>query len=213
LRGGWIGLSAALLAALLPLSEAPAHGGGSAQSAAVPAAAAGWGWGWMGPRSADAHFITMMIPHHEGAIAMAELAQTRARRAQIRALAERIRLSQGQENSLMRSWYQQWFGTAVPPWYGPGPGMGMGLPGMQSSLVALRLAPDFDRTFLELMIAHHRMGVMMAAHAQWSTLHPELRALEQSMLQTQSREIEQMQTWYQQWYGGDPGGAARTAPR
>ena len=47
----------------------------------------------MGQRSADAHFIVMMIPHHEGAIAMAELALQRSRRAEIRGLAERIRAS------------------------------------------------------------------------------------------------------------------------
>jgi uncharacterized protein (DUF305 family) len=53
----------------------------------------------MGQRSADAHFIVMMIPHHEGAIAMAELALQRSKRPEIRALAERIRTSQSQENA------------------------------------------------------------------------------------------------------------------
>ncbi|MFW6730821.1 MAG: DUF305 domain-containing protein [Synechococcus sp.] len=66
---------------------------------------------------------------------------------------------------------------------------------------ALRTAPDFDRAFLEQMIAHHHMGVMMASHAQWGTVHPELRELEAAMVRVQSEEIEQMARWYQQWYG------------
>ena len=50
------------------------------------------------------------------------------------------------------------------------------------------------------MIAHHRMGVMMATHAQWGTVHPELRQLEAAMVRVQSEEIEQMERWYQQWF-------------
>ena len=80
-------------------------------------------------------------------------------------------------------------------------GMGMGMPGFSTSLDSLRTAPDFDRAFLEQMIAHHRMGVMMASHAQWGTVHPELRELEAAMVRVQREEIEQMARWYQQWFG------------
>jgi uncharacterized protein (DUF305 family) len=81
-------------------------------------------------------------------------------------------------------------------------GMGPGMGRMGTSLQALREAQDVDRAFLEQMIAHHRMGVMMASHAQWNTVHPELRELEAAMVRVQSQEIEQMERWYQQWYGG-----------
>jgi uncharacterized protein (DUF305 family) len=155
----------------------------------------------------DAHFIAMMIPHHDGAIAMADLALARARHPELKALAERIKTSQTKENGQMRQWYQQWFGGPVPAWpeaghsMGMGMGMGMGMPGMGTSLRALREAPEFDRAFLAQMIAHHRMGVMMASHAQWGTVHPELRELQAAMVRVQSQEIEQMERWYQQWLG------------
>jgi len=169
-------------------------------------------------RSADQHFIVMMIPHHQGAIAMAELALSRARRPEIKALAQRIITSQSREITQMRQWYRQWYGSDVPSWgigtgagYGMGMGMGMGrgmgmgmgwwMPGFGTSLDALRSAPDFDRAFIEQMIPHHRMGVMMASHAQWNTQHPQLRELEEAMVRVQSQEIEQMAQWYQQWYG------------
>ncbi|MFM8605919.1 MAG: DUF305 domain-containing protein [Cyanobium sp.] len=84
------------------------------EATAAHAAPAGLGWGTvpMAQRSADAHFIVMMIPHHEGAIAMAELALQRSQRTEIRAMAERIRTSQSQENAQMRRWYQLGYGTA-----------------------------------------------------------------------------------------------------
>jgi uncharacterized protein (DUF305 family) len=195
--GRW-GLAAVASAGLLLVS-----GGVLAEAPAASANGPGPGFGPMGMQPADQRFIVMMIPHHDGAIAMADLALTRAKRPQIKALAQRIKASQTAENAQMRRWYRQWYGTDVPGWTwgGRGYGMGMGMPGMGTSLAALRTAPDFDRAFIEQMIPHHRMGVMMASHAQWNTQHPELRALEAAMVTAQSREIEQMEQWYRQWYG------------
>jgi uncharacterized protein (DUF305 family) len=175
---------------------------------AAPQPGTGMGTGPMALRGVDQRFIVMMIPHHDGAIAMAELALTRTKRPEIRTLAEQIKASQTAENSQMRSWYRQWFGSDVPAWTAGGMGMGMGqgmmgqgMPGMATSLAALRSAPDFDRAFIEQMIPHHRMGVMMASHAQWNTQRSELRTLQAAMVKEQSEEIAQMETWYRQWYG------------
>ena len=151
----------------------------------------------------DQHFITMMIPHHDGAIAMADLALTRANRPEIKALAKRIKASQTAENIQMRTWYRQWYGQDVPVWK-PGAGWGwqggMGMMHGGTNLTALSTAKDFDRAFLEQMIPHHQMGVMMASMAQTNSQHPDLRELQKSMVRVQSEEITQMQQWYLQWY-------------
>jgi len=86
-----------------------------------------------------------------------------------------------------------------------GMGEGMGMHG-STNLTALRQAADFDRAFLEQMIPHHQMGVMMASMAQTNAQHPELRQLEQEMVRVQSEEIQQMAQWYRSWY---PAGAQR----
>jgi uncharacterized protein (DUF305 family) len=175
------------------------------------------GGGLMGSQSMDQHFIVMMIPHHDGAIAMADLALTRAKRPEIKELARNIKASQTSENAQMRTWYRQWYGGDVPAMTrggamgiggmggGMGPGMGMGccsgMEMMGTSLAALKNAADFDRAFIEQMIPHHRMGVMMASMAQNSSQHPQLKAMQQAMVKEQSREIEQMTQWYRNWYG------------
>lgn len=176
----------------------------------------------MGMGMSDQRFMAAMIPHHQEAIAMAELALRKARRPEIRALAQRIISSQSQEIDQMRQWYQQWFGTPVPVLQASssgamgmvdhgmgmgqgihmGQGMGMGgasMPG--TDLAALSRAKDFDRAFLTAMVSHHRMGVMMAAMAQIHARHPQLLELEQAMVRVQSREINQMEAWARQWFG------------
>jgi len=205
------------LGALVLSFGAPARSG-PPQAAAPAGSGTGMGLsgpGRMGNQSMDQHFIVMMIPHHDGAIAMADLALTRAKRPEIKELAKSIRASQTRENAQMRAWYRKWYGKDVPNW-GPGKGwgwqngMGMGLGmgmgggmGMRggTNLSALSAAPDFARAFIEQMIPHHQMGVMMASMAQTNSQHPELRSLQQAMVRVQSDEIQQMEQWYRSWYG------------
>ncbi|RPI30434.1 MAG: DUF305 domain-containing protein, partial [Actinomycetota bacterium] len=107
----------------------------------------------------DAMFIAQMVPHHDDAIAMAELALERSERPEIRRLAEDVRRSQTAENAQMRDWYREWYGDEVPETSG---GMGMmgGMMGGTTDLDALARAEDFDKEFLEQMIPHHQMAVM-----------------------------------------------------
>ncbi|MBD2316422.1 DUF305 domain-containing protein [Phormidium tenue] len=62
----------------------------------------------------DQHFIEMMIPHHQDAIAMADLALTRSQRPEVKKIAEAIKQDQTREIQEMRTWYKQWYGKEVP---------------------------------------------------------------------------------------------------
>jgi uncharacterized protein (DUF305 family) len=56
----------------------------------------------------------MMIPHHQNAIAMADLALTRSQRPEVKKMAEAIKQDQTREIQEMRTWYKQWYGKEVP---------------------------------------------------------------------------------------------------
>jgi uncharacterized protein (DUF305 family) len=55
----------------------------------------------------DQQFIDMMVPHHEGAVGMARIAEQRAERPELRQLAVDILRSQDAEISRMRQWRQE----------------------------------------------------------------------------------------------------------
>lgn len=163
----------------------------------------GWGYGQrsVGTNSIDRHFIEQMIPHHDGAIAMANLALTKSKRPEIKILAEAIIESQTKEIKDMRDWYGNWFGKNIPERrvavMGGGMMSGSGMHmGGQEDMAVLENANDFDRAFIEQMIPHHQLAVMMAQMLKAGTVRPEMLSLADNIIESQSREIQEMQAWY-----------------
>jgi uncharacterized protein (DUF305 family) len=79
---------------------------------------------------ADVMFSRMMIPHHEDAIEMAKLAQTRSNNPDVKALATQIQAAQQPEIEQMKGWLATWNEPTMPPGMGPdGMGQGGNIPG------------------------------------------------------------------------------------
>ncbi len=149
----------------------------------------------------DQGFIEMMIPHHQDAIDMAELALKKAQHPELKKLAQSIIQDQEREIQEMQTWYQQWFGRTVPPLSTQGMmGMGMHHGMMAMDLEALETAQNFDREFIRQMIPHHQMAVMMASNLKTNTNRPEMDKLADNIIRSQSAEIKLMKQWYQDWY-------------
>ena len=154
----------------------------------------------------DKHFIEQMIPHHDGAIAMAKLALQEAKRPEIKTLAQNIISAQEKEITNMQSWYKSWFGEDVKKGntYSMMGGMmssgGIHMAENQNDAQALQSAPDFDKAFIEAMVQHHQLAVIMAQMLKAGTNRPEMLTLANNITESQSKEIEQMQNWYKSWY-------------
>jgi uncharacterized protein (DUF305 family) len=58
----------------------------------------------------DDRFIDLMIPHHEGAVAMARDAREKAQHPELRAFADSIIAAQEREIRMLEEWRRAWYG-------------------------------------------------------------------------------------------------------
>jgi len=145
----------------------------------------------------DKAFIDSMVPHHEGAVEMAEVALERAEHPEIETLAEDIISAQEAEIEMFAEIRQEKFGSAEST-------MEMDDQDMQAMGMSdpeeLAKADPFDRAFIDDMIPHHESAIVMAEVAREKTDDPEIREIANGIVSAQEREIEQMNQWRRQWY-------------
>jgi uncharacterized protein (DUF305 family) len=133
----------------------------------------------------DIMFAEMMIPHHEQAIEMAELAVANTTNPDILALAEQIRAAQEPEIELMKSW------PGVDSMGHAGHTMMGMLDENEMEMLRASTGTDFDRLFLEGMIKHHE-GAIDMAEAVIDSKNLEVAELAAAIISAQEAEIEQM---------------------
>lgn len=151
-----------------------------------------------GASAADAMFAQMMIPHHEQAVEMSTLAETRASSPEIKELAAEIKAAQQPEIDQMTAWLEEWGMPVMSGMDAMGEHGGHGMSGMltDDQLAELEAAsgPEFDRLFAEFMILHHEGAIDMAEDVADSK-DPRVAALAAAIITTQAEEIAQLQAF------------------
>ena len=137
-----------------------------------------------GYSSQDIMFAEMMIPHHQQAIEMSDLALKISTNPEVLALAQEIKDAQSPEIEQMKSW-----GASSMTH------MGHMMDGMLSdeeiSELAAAKGSEFDRLFLEGMINHHE-GAIDMAEIVIDSKNDEVAALANSIIEAQRAEISKM---------------------
>jgi len=133
----------------------------------------------------DIAFAEMMIPHHEQAIEMSEIALLNTTNPEVLQLAQEIKDAQSPEIELMKSWA----GVKVSIH------AGHMMEGMlnEGELNDLREAKgqEFDRLFLQAMIKHHEGAIEMAQDVATS-MNKDVADLSASIINAQQLEIAAM---------------------
>ena len=146
----------------------------------------------------DERFIDEMVPHHQGAVEMAEVALDNAEHEEIKQLSENIVSAQESEIEELKDIKQEEFGTSeVPMQMDEGQMEGMG---MMEDPQSLADEKPFDKAFIDNMLPHHKSAIQMANVALEESDNPRIKDLAGNIVEGQERELSQMQTWRERWY-------------
>lgn len=188
------GLAGALLAGALVLAgcsstdHTSAHGSGSSTSAGAETT----------HNDADIAFAHGMLPHHQGAISMAELAPGRAADTRVLDLAARIRAAQRPEIDTLNGWLADWGADGTSGMdhgsmdHASG-GMGGRMSEQDMNALTNATGAEFDRLFLRLMIEHHSGAVDMAVTEAADGRNTDTLAMAGNIRDSQTAEIAEMQ--------------------
>lgn len=150
-------------------------------------------------QNADVAFAQGMIPHHRGAVAMAQVELRYGKDAQMRALAQKIIQTQQGEIKQMQQWLANNASTQPAD-----ANKAQILQAFQAGVVKNHQAmmqgmeADPDIAFAKGMIPHHQGAVDMAHVEGQYGKNPQMRRLAEQIKQAQNPEIKQMQDWLAQ---------------
>lgn len=142
----------------------------------------------------DVAFLQAMIPRDAQAIAMSSQTASRGASPEVEDLAARIDLAHGTQIEQMNAILTEWRAPR-PGLMGAittsGPAEGM-ISEHQIRQLAATSGPEFDRTFLQLMVTHHS-GAISRANAELAQgQNPEATQLAQSTIAARQSEITEM---------------------
>lgn len=149
----------------------------------------------------DKAFLANMIAHHQGAVDMAKLAQTNAKHAELKSMADDIVSAQEAEIAEMTKWQSSWgYPSTSADNMQDHSAMGMmdEMSGMMTALEG-KTGDEFDKAFLEQMIMHHQSAIDMAAPADTNASRQEVKTLASEIVAAQTLEIKQMKQWQSDW--------------
>ncbi len=140
---------------------------------------------------ADVAFAQGMIPHHEQAVEMADLALENADSDEVTSLAEEIKAAQDPEIETMEGWLDDWgqSDSGAPDTRGM---MGM-MSDQEMAELEVASGAEFDEMFLKMMVEHHTGAISMAATEQADGENGDAKALAGQIIEAQKAEIAEME--------------------
>jgi uncharacterized protein (DUF305 family) len=138
----------------------------------------------------DVMFLQMMIPHHQQAIDMSDLALTKSTDSELLALAKDIRDEQAAEIVKMKAWLDK-AGADLDPGHSMGDSMGGMLSDSELKALESATGKSFDLLWLKGMTGHHDGAIDMATMIEDAD-NDEIKSFGQAIVTSQSAQNKQM---------------------
>jgi uncharacterized protein (DUF305 family) len=138
---------------------------------------------------ADIMFLQMMIPHHQQAIDISNLAMKSSQDAELLALAKKIATDQAAEIIQMKAWLKD--ANASTDMGHTMEGMGGMLSDSELSKLNAATGTDFDILWLKGMTGHHDGAIHMTTMIRDAN-NPDIKAFGEKVIADQSAQITQM---------------------
>lgn len=139
---------------------------------------------------ADIMFLQMMIPHHQQAVDMSNLALTRSKDQELLALATAIRDGQSDEILQMKQWLSD-AGADLEMGHSMSHGMGGMLSDEEMKTLEKSSGVDFDRLWLKGMTGHHDGALHMTQMIEDAN-NETIKSFGEAIVKLQTAEIAQM---------------------
>ena len=139
---------------------------------------------------ADIMFLQMMIPHHQQAIDISNLAMKTSKDAELLALAKIIARDQAAEITKMKAWLAD-AGAGMDAGHSMD-GMGGMLSGAELSALNAEMGTKFDILWLKGMTGHHDGAIHMTTMIN-DARNKEIKTFGNNVVKDQSAQITQME--------------------
>ncbi|TKC03061.1 DUF305 domain-containing protein [Pedobacter cryotolerans] len=144
--------------------------------------------------NADYDFASMMIPHHEGAVAMAQEVLKNGQSEELISFSKNVIIAQQQEIAMLKDFLKTASQTPLKEAEAVKKALAASMTPMMDGMAKVKLTNDIDQDFVVLMIPHHQSAVDMAKAYLPYAKNEKIKLLAQQIIQAQEEEIKWLKT-------------------
>lgn len=140
----------------------------------------------------ELQFLDTMAMHHQMAMHMASLVETRSASEHLKGMAKKMMADQEKEIAQLKAWKQQWYAGKPDAVNMKMSGMSESMKGMTGDKLMSAKGEQFDRMFVDMMSQHHKGAIKMAQNAAPKLEHTEVKEFANKLVEMQKKEVAHM---------------------